>query len=186
MKFVLEIEKFQNFNIFHHFRKPTRWSLTRVWSSSEANIHRKLNFEKWWFPAETWLTVYRRLDIGQEYSQCSPWQVLIRKIVKCVKGLRVFWDAEKRETSRSECQHFAQESVNAEIRSCVERGNVRCIQAFMQGLIETLPKTKCEKPKTSLWSLCWRLEERSSFLEIKRPWIHRTGEHNSRQLPMRR
>ena len=56
--------------------------------------------------------------------------------MKCVKGLRVFWDAEKRETSQSECRYFAQESVNGEIRSCVERGDVRCIQAVMQGLID--------------------------------------------------
>ena len=74
--------------------------------------------------------------------------------MKCVKGLRVFWDAEKRETSQSECRYFAQESVNGEIRSCVERGTARCIQAVMQGLIEILPKTKCEKPKPSLLSLC--------------------------------
>ena len=39
-----------------------------------------------------------------------------------MKGLRVFWDAEMRETSRSECRYFAQESVSSDIRSCVERG----------------------------------------------------------------
>ena len=48
-----------------------------------------------------------------------------------MKGLRVFWDAEKRETSRSECRYVAQESVNGGIRSCVGRGNMRCIQAVI-------------------------------------------------------
>ena len=54
--------------------------------------------------------------------------------MKCVKGLRVFWEAEKRETSQNEYRYFAQESVNGEIRSCVERGNVGCIQTQDESL----------------------------------------------------